>query len=133
MSEYDYKPNSNRFKEEQKNKDKKIEKVVTGNVITKKKSKARKFTEELVSEDAKNVKSYVLGEVLIPAIKKLISDEVLEMRAKEALRSLCYDCEKQMAENGVRCPFRSISNEFCDNYNFLYFIINFKKEDKNNE
>ena len=64
-------------------------------------------------------------------IKKLISDEVLEMRAKEALRSLCYDCEKQMAENGVRCPFRSISNEFCDNYNFLYFIINFKKEDKN--
>ena len=66
-------------------------------------------------------------------IKKLISDEVLEMRAKEALRSLCYDCEKQMAENGVRCPFRSISNEFCDNYNFLYFIINFKKEDKNNE
>ena len=65
-------------------------------------------------------------------IKKLISDEVLEMRAKEALRSLCYDCEKQMAENGVRCPFRSISNEFCDNYNFLYFIINFKKE-KNND
>ena len=64
-------------------------------------------------------------------IKKLISDEVLEMRAKEALRSLCYDCEKQMAENGVRCPFRSIPNEFCDNYKFLYFIINFKKEDKN--
>lgn len=78
MSEYDYKPNSNRFKEEQKNKDKKIEKVVTGNVITKKKSKARKFTEELVSEDAKNVKSYVLGEVLIPAIKKLISDIVTD-------------------------------------------------------
>ena len=78
MSEYDYKPNSNRFKEEQKNKDIKIEKVVTGNVITKKKSKARKFTEELVSEDAKNVKSYVLGEVLIPAIKKLISDIVTD-------------------------------------------------------
>lgn len=78
MSEYDYKPNSNRFKEEQKNKDKKIEKVVTGNVITKKKSKARKFTEELVSEDAKNVKSYVLGEVLIPAVKKLISDIVTD-------------------------------------------------------
>ena len=62
-------------------------------------------------------------------IKNLLTDEILEMHAKKALRSLCYDCEKRMAENGIRCPFRSISNEFCDNYNFLYFIINFKKED----
>ena len=92
MSEYDYKPNSNRFKEEQKNKDKKIEKVVTGNVITKKKSKARKFTEELVSEDAKNVKSYVLGEVLIPAIKKLISDtnKILEIGKTVVKKAFCY-------------------------------------------
>ena len=66
-------------------------------------------------------------------IKNLLTDEILEMHAKKALRSLCSDCEKRMAENGLRCPFRSISNEFCDNYNFLYFIINFKKEDKNNE
>ena len=36
----DYKPNSNKFKEEQKQResDKKIEKVVTGKVITRKKS-----------------------------------------------------------------------------------------------
>ena len=65
------------------------------------------------------------------SIKKLITDEILVLHAKQALRSLCSDCEKRMAENGVRCPFRSISNEFCDNYNFLYFIINSKKEDKN--
>ena len=65
------------------------------------------------------------------SIKKLLTDEILVMHAKQALRSLCSDCEKRMAENGVRCPFRSISNEFCDNYNFLYFIINSKKEDKN--
>ena len=64
-------------------------------------------------------------------IKNLLTGEILEMHAKKALRSLCSDCEKRMAENGVRCPFRSISNEFCDNYNFLYFIINSKKEDKN--
>ena len=64
-------------------------------------------------------------------IKKLMTDEILVMHAKQALRSLCNSCEKQMAENGSRCPFRSISNEFCDNYNFLYFIINSKKEDKN--
>ena len=76
----DYKPNSNRFKEEQKNdiEEKKIEKVVTGKVITKKRSKVDRFFGEIVSEDAKNVKSYVFGEVLIPAIKKAISDIVTD-------------------------------------------------------
>ena len=84
---------------------------------------------EAFDDYCSSVKSFQISYPNID-IKKLITDEVLEMRAKEALRSLCYDCEKQMAENGVRCPLRSI-NEFCDNYNFLYFIINFKKEDKN--
>lgn len=79
-----------------------------------------------------SVKSFQISFPKI-GIKKLITDEILVMHAKQALRSLCSDCEKQMAENGVRCPFRSISNEYCDNYNFLYFIINSKKEDKNNE
>lgn len=76
----DYKPNSNRYKEEQKSKaqtpDKKVEKVVTGAVITRKKSGIRKFADEFIAEDAKNIKSYVLGEVLIPAVKKAISDIV---------------------------------------------------------
>lgn len=77
----EYKPNSNRFKEEQKNKDneKRVDKpVVTGKVVTKKQSKFRKLTGEFISEDAKNVKSYVFGEVLIPAIKKAISDIVTD-------------------------------------------------------
>lgn len=76
----DYKPNSNRFKEEQNEKieDKKIEKVVTGKVITKKRSKAGQFFGEIISEDAKNVKSYVFGEVLMPALKKAISDIVTD-------------------------------------------------------
>lgn len=76
----DYKPNSNRFKDEQKDKqsEKKVEKVVTGTVITKKKSGVRKLADEFISEDAKNIKSYVFGEVLIPAIKKAISDIVTD-------------------------------------------------------
>lgn len=79
----DYKPNSNRFKEEQKTKlvkapEKKIEKIVTGKVVTKKKSALSKFTDEFISEDAKNVKSYVFGEVLIPAIKKAVLDIVTD-------------------------------------------------------
>ena len=81
--ENEYKPNSNRFKESQRKEDnkqelKRIEKVVAGPVKTRKKSKFSKFTEEFISEDAKNVKSYVFGEVLIPAIKKAISDIVTD-------------------------------------------------------
>ena len=77
----DYKPNSNRFKEQQKEqeREKRVDKpVVTGKVVTKKPSKFRMFTNEFISEDAKNVKSYVFGEVLIPAIKKAISDIVTD-------------------------------------------------------
>lgn len=77
----DYKPNSHKFKAEQKAKaapPKEVAKVVTGKVVTKKKSAFSKFTDEIISEDAKNVKSYVLGEVLIPAIKKAISDIVVD-------------------------------------------------------
>ena len=73
----DYKPNSNRFKEEQRrDNEKKIEKVVTGKVVTKKKSKFSKLAGEIISEDANSVGSYVVGDVLIPAIKKAISDIV---------------------------------------------------------
>ena len=76
----EYKPNSNRFKDEQKAKEreKKVEKVVTGKVITKKKNAISKLADEFISEDAKNVKTYVFGEVLIPAIKKAISDIVVD-------------------------------------------------------
>lgn len=78
----DYTPNSNRFKEEQKNnkdiKEKKVEKIVTGPVKIKKKSGLQKIAGEFISEDAKNIKSYVFGEVLIPAIKKAISDIVTD-------------------------------------------------------
>lgn len=48
---------------------KKLEKVVTGTVNTRKKSGAQKITDLFIAEDAKNVKSYVLLEVLVPAIK----------------------------------------------------------------
>lgn len=83
----EYKSNSNSLKETQKKneqagnkklEEKKIEKVVTGVVKTKKKSKFSQMMDGFISEDAKNVKSYVFGEVLIPAIKKAISDIVTD-------------------------------------------------------
>ena len=38
------------------------------------------------------------------------------MTSREALKNICIDCEKSMAKSFVRCPFRSISNEYCDKY-----------------
>jgi hypothetical protein len=55
---------------------KKIEKVVTGSVIQKKKSLGKKFMETFIGEDIKNVKSYVIFDVVIPAAKDTISDIV---------------------------------------------------------
>lgn len=38
------------------------------------------------------------------------------MTNREALRKLCSDCEKLGGKLQMACPFRSISNEFCNEY-----------------
>lgn len=68
-----YKPNSHKSKE-----DRKIEKVVNGKVQIKKKNELRKLTDVFVSEDVANVKSYILMDVLIPAIKNTILDIITD-------------------------------------------------------
>lgn len=74
----DYKPNSNRFKEgkvdEPVVREKKVEAITTATV--KKKGEMKKFTDIFISEDVGSVKSYILMDVLVPAIKKAISDIV---------------------------------------------------------
>lgn len=75
----EYQPNSHKSKEEKSNeisvKEKKVQKVVTGTVKTKK-NEGRKLASMFISDDAANVKSYVILDVLIPAIKKAILDIV---------------------------------------------------------
>lgn len=74
----EYKPNSHKSKEEQKDvtHEKRVEKVVSGTVKPKRKGDMQKFADVFISEDVSNVKSYILLEVLVPAIKKAISDIV---------------------------------------------------------
>ena len=81
MADVEYKPNSHKYKAEQAAKQneqhkKKIEKVVSGTAKTKKKSEMSKFKDIFISEDVSNVKSYVLMDVLIPAMKKTLLDIV---------------------------------------------------------
>ena len=76
----EYQPNSHRSKElaaTEPEREKKVEKVVNGTVKTRD-NKGRKFADIFISEDAANVKSYIFMDVLVPAIKKAISDIVTD-------------------------------------------------------
>ena len=68
----EYKSNSDKARKEQS--EKKVEAVITGTAKTRKKGEMQKFANVFIAEDANNVKSYILMEVIVPAIKKAISD-----------------------------------------------------------
>ena len=78
MNEQEYKSNSYKSKEEQNKPaetEKRVAKVVEGKVQPKK-NNIHRFTDVFISEDISNVKSYILMDVLVPAIKKAVSDIV---------------------------------------------------------
>lgn len=73
----DYKPNSNKYRSEQKKeREKRTEKIVQGNVRRKKKSEVSKLKDEFISEDVEDVKSYIWMDVVVPTIKNTIADVV---------------------------------------------------------
>lgn len=61
----DYKNNLN-------NEKKKVEKVVSGTAKVKQKNELAKFADVFISDDIKNVKEYVLMDVLVPTAKRTI-------------------------------------------------------------
>lgn len=78
MSVIECKPNSNKYKQEQAElatERPKINKVVTGNV-KRSKNGGSKLADVFISEDVSNVKNYILMDVIVPAIKKAISDVI---------------------------------------------------------
>ena len=54
--------------------EKKVEKVVSGNVKAKKKSGVTKFADVFLAEDISNVKNYLVSDVLLPTLKKAFYD-----------------------------------------------------------
>ena len=74
-----YVPNSHKYKEGQKESaegKKKAEKIVSGKVTAKQKSSVAKLADIFIPEDVTNVKEYVLSDIVVPAVKKAISDIV---------------------------------------------------------
>jgi hypothetical protein len=75
---YEFESNSHRSKEEKQHSapEKRVEKVVSGKAKPKKKNDIQRFADVFVSEDVQNVKSYIMMDILVPAVKKAISDIV---------------------------------------------------------
>lgn len=71
-----YPANSRKAKEEQKDTERKIEKVVSNPAKIKKKSGMSKFARVFLPEDVSDVKGYILMDILIPTAKKAIMGAV---------------------------------------------------------
>lgn len=78
MEVADYKPNSNKYKEEQKalqqkRAEKPVTPVVSGKTRTKK-NEVRKFTRDFFAEDWESIKTFIKNDILIPALKRTFYD-----------------------------------------------------------
>lgn len=73
----DYRSNSNKLRDEEHDESKKkVEKIVTGKVKSKKKNEIKKLTDVFAAEDVGSVKSFLMTDVVIPAVKDLLEDLV---------------------------------------------------------
>lgn len=74
----EFKSNSYKSKESKNEPipEKKVKKVISGTAKTKKKSGLVKMADVFIEDDVNNVKSYVIGDVIIPTIKKTLYDVI---------------------------------------------------------
>ena len=100
-----YKSNSNSSREKEKEKDipkkKNIEKVTKGTARTKKKSK---FLDSFIAEDVKDVKDYLIGDVLVPTIKSTIAEMVSNGVDMYLFGEVRHGRKK--SQRGNRTPYR---------------------------
>lgn len=72
----EYKSNSHKSRKADTLPEKKVEKIVSGSVKSKKKNGIQKITDVFIPEDVENVKTYVFEDIVIPAVKDIILDTV---------------------------------------------------------
>lgn len=68
----DFPANSHKAKEEKKASEKKVEKIVTGKVVERKRSFGSKVKEVFIGGDSRAAASYIVAEVLLPALRRTI-------------------------------------------------------------
>ena len=75
----DYPDNSHSAREQRQDSGKserKMDKVVNGEVKTRKKSEVKKFANIFAPEDVNGIKSFIISDVIVPGIKNAIADVV---------------------------------------------------------
>lgn len=72
----EFKPNPPLDKRGKDIPEKKVEKVITGTAKTKKKTGVTKLADIFIEDDVDSVKSYIVGDVIVPTIKKTIYDVI---------------------------------------------------------
>ena len=85
--------------------EKRATKVINGNVALSKKNGVRKFFDSLIYDDLPKVKDYIFTDVLVPSIKKALSDII-----KTGSDLILYgDANKSRASNmpGSKVSYRS--------------------------
>ena len=78
MNNVDYTPNSNKYKAEQKEvstERKKVDKVISG-TAKRKPDAARKLTNLFAPGDMSSIKEYIIMDIVVPAVKKMVSEVV---------------------------------------------------------
>lgn len=103
MEQYKSNSNSSRERESEKQtpKKKNIEKVTKGAARTKKKSK---FLDSFIAEDVKDVKDYLIGDVLVPTIKSTIAEMVSNGVDMYLFGEVRHGRKK--SQRGNRTPYR---------------------------
>ena len=111
----DYASNSLKSKEQEKPSEKRVEKpVIQAPAKTRKRGELRKFSDVFISEDASNVKSYILQDVLLPTLKDTISNII-----KSSVDMILFGESRRgdsSKSNGYKPSYRSYYDDRNDSY-----------------
>lgn len=108
-SKYSSRPQRPSKKKASEEPEKKVEAVVTGRVITRKKSFWSKVRETFTGDDAHSVGAYIMYDIMIPALKNMISDMVSN-GAERMLFGEVAPRSRSRHDTG-RTPYRKMFND----------------------
>ena len=92
------------YRSTSRNDEKRVKSAVTKNVRVKKKNGIQKIAEAFIAEDVKDIKSYLIFEILVPSVKRGIEDLVhMTLYGEHA--------PDRRSKGGVRTPYESISRK----------------------
>lgn len=104
MEQYESNSHLSKDKKSQELSEVKQEKVVTGKVKQRKKTEFQKSMSNFIQEDVQNVKSYIFLDVIIPTLKRTISDIVTN-----GIDLLLYGETKSRSNNRYNTPASTVS------------------------